>query len=461
MENYSNTILKSLDIAKRIALKVEQAGGKVYYVGGCVRDSILGIESKDYDIEVHGVSVTTLENILDEIGNRINIGQSFGIYKLTGYELDIALPRKESVRGKGHKDFDIFVDPFIGTYKAAKRRDFTINALMKDVTTGQIIDHFNGINDLKNHIIRHINDETFIEDPLRVLRAAQFAARFGFTVALETIELCKTMDLTTLSKERVFSELEKGLLKSIKPSIFFEILDKMNQLDYWFKELKQLQNVPQNPKYHQEGNVYIHTMMVIDQGKNYCFQSLNPYAFMLSCLVHDYGKILATNIIDGEIHSYNHEILGVDIAKEFLTRITNNREITAYVLNSVRYHMMPTSYAKQKSRIKKTNKMFDLVIDKVGIILLSISDNECKISEKIEELDVNFLYDRLKIYQETMAKPYVTGKDLVALGFKGSPLLSKGLEYAHDLRLAQVEKESALKQTIAYINKLSKNEGDK
>ena len=252
-------------MALEVARKVSKKGGRTFYVGGFVRDALLHRENKDVDIEVHGISPKCLEEILDSLGQRISIGESFGIFNLKGYSLDIAMPRKEQLRGMGHKDFDIFVDPFIGTEGACRRRDFTFNALMQDVLTGEIVDHFGGQEDLERGILRHVNDESFAEDPLRVLRAAQFAARFDFRVAPETVNLCRSMDLRHLPRERIEGELKKALLKAEKPSIFFEILREMDQLDFWFPELKALIGLEQNPVYHAEGDVWNHTMMVLDQ----------------------------------------------------------------------------------------------------------------------------------------------------------------------------------------------------
>ena len=189
---------KDIEMAKHLAQLVCERGGRAYYVGGFVRDALLGETGKDIDIEVHGTQPDCLKDILDSLGQRITVGESFGVFNLKGYGLDIAMPRKEEARGQGHRDFDIFVDPFIGTHAAARRRDFTFNALMKDVLTGEIIDHFGGEADLKAGILRHVSTESFPEDPLRVLRAAQFSARFHCRVAPETIELCKCMELQHL-----------------------------------------------------------------------------------------------------------------------------------------------------------------------------------------------------------------------------------------------------------------------
>ena len=144
--------MNNYDLAVKIAKKVKEVGGIAYFVGGYVRDSILDIPNKDIDIEIHGIKPEILKNILSELGDIQTIGNAFGIYNLKGYDLDIALPRKERCIGTGHKDFEVYVDPYIGTHAAARRRDFTINALMKNILTGEIVDEFNGLNDLKNHI---------------------------------------------------------------------------------------------------------------------------------------------------------------------------------------------------------------------------------------------------------------------------------------------------------------------
>lgn len=444
---------KNIDIAVKLATLVSQQGGTAYFVGGYVRDKIRRMENKDIDIEVHGIYPRQLESILNSLGERISIGESFGIYNLKGYSIDIAMPRKEDNRGDGHKDFDICVDPFIGTYKAALRRDFTFNALLEDILTEEIIDHFGGVEDLQNGIIRHINDSTFAEDPLRVLRAAQFAARFNYTIADETIELCRQMDLSSLSKERVIGELEKALLKSDKPSVFFEALRQMNQLSVWFPEPKQIIGIKQNPKHHAEGDVWTHTMMVCDVAVRYRDRVKNPLGFMLSTITHDFGKALCTKVINGELHAYNHEKIGLPLVKSFMTRLTAEKALIEYVMNLSEYHMKPNILAANNSSIKATNKLFDQSVDPEALIYLAVSDGlgSIKSHENISHDD--FLMKRLAVFKEYMSRPYVMGRDLIAAGVSPSERFSEYLEYAHKLRLAGVEKDSALRQTLALARK--------
>lgn len=444
---------KTQEIIYALASKVKEKGGIAYFVGGYVRDKLLCLPNKDYDIEIHYISKESLEEILDQIGEKLEFGKSFGIYNIKGFDVDIALPRSERKTGVHHYDFDVDVNPFIGEYEAARRRDFTINSLMENILTGEIIDQFNGINDLNNHIIRHIDADRFIEDPLRVLRAAQFSSRFSFDIADETITLCKSTDISFLSKERIFGELQKALLKSPKPSVFFDNLKKMDQLSYWFPEIANLINVSQRDDYHKEGDVWNHTMMVLDEGAKRLSEVSNKTAFMLACLSHDLGKSECSYIENGIIHSYKHDVVGKDIALRFLKRITNEKDIIRYVLNMVEFHMKPNQYAQENSSIKVTNALFDKSLNPKDLIILSECDNKGRITEKIIPDNSEYLYSRLKIFEETMSKPFVSGKDLIDSGIKPDAYFSELLAYAHKMRLAGVEKELALKQTIAYYKK--------
>ena len=445
--------LTDREMAHELACRVQAQGGRAYFVGGFVRDAQLGIETKDFDIEVHGLTPSVLESILDELGQRLTIGESFGIYNLKGYSLDIAMPRKEHLRGQGHRDFDILVDPFIGTKGAALRRDFTVNALMQDVLTGEILDHFGGMEDLQQGVLRHVNDGSFGEDPLRVLRGAQFAARFQMTAAEDTVSLCRNMDLSHLSRERIEGELKKALLKAAQPSVFFETLRAMDQLEIWFPELKALIGVEQNPKYHAEGDVWNHTMMVLDEAAKLRHRVANPYWFMLSALCHDFGKASCTTDSGGVLHAYDHETAGIPLAEAFLLRLTSETKLMEYVCNQTALHMKPNIAAAANSSVKSTNKLFDQSVDPMGLICLAFADDLGRITTEPSGWQEPFLLERLEIYQNTMARPYVMGRDLIAAGLTPGENFSAILSYAHKLRLAGIPKEQALKQVLAFARK--------
>ena len=447
---------KNLDMAKKLAQEVRAHGGTAYYVGGYVRDKLLHIENKDIDIEVHGLAADELASILDTLGERLSFGESFGIFSLKGYGIDIAMPRKERAIGTGHRDFETFTDPFIGTYEAAKRRDFTIGALMMDVLTEEVTDHFDGVEDLKHGILRHVCSETFTEDPLRVLRLAQFAARFEFTPAEETVALCRTMNLSALSRERVWEELRKAMLKAKKPSVFFKVLRRTNQLGFWFPEVEALIGIEQNSVHHAEGDVFNHTMMVLDEAAKYRDDTSDPFGFMLTALCHDFGKAICTKTIKGKLCSHGHETFGLPLVEKFLRRITSETKTIAYVLNLTEHHMRPNAIAAFGSSVKATNKMYDSVCAPKDLFYFAKSDHFGRICSPESVFHEDFLLERLCIYEQTMAQPYVMGRDLLEAGLSAGPHFSQLLAHAHKLRLSGVKKEEALKQTLAYAKELQK-----
>lgn len=445
-----------LEMAKIIATEVAKEGGKTYFVGGYVRDLLLGKENKDIDIEIHNIQPIKLREILNTLGEITEMGASFGILGLHGYDIDIAQPRSEKATGRGHKDFEVFVDPFIGEESAAKRRDFTINGLMQDVLTGEILDFFGGQEDLANGVIRHINDETFVEDSLRVLRACQFAARFGFKVAPETIALSQTMDLTTLPRERVWGELSKALLKAEKPSIFFEMLNEMNQLGFWFPEIEQLKEIEQNPMYHPEGNVFNHTMMVLDVASKLKKETSNAESFMLVALCHDFGKIVATQEINGVVRALEHETLGLPLIEKFLDRVVNETKVKKYVCNLTELHMKPNQMSANKSKIKTTNKIFDECLNPNDLLLLAEADHFGRFNPSDYSETKIFLKERLDNFNNLSKIREVQGRDLIVAGIKPGKHFTEALELAHKLHLAEVSFENALPQVVSLAKKLER-----
>ncbi|MEO6590340.1 MAG: hypothetical protein ABIP06_13660, partial [Pyrinomonadaceae bacterium] len=214
----------------KLAERIKQNGGRAMLVGGCVRDGLMSVEPKDWDLEIYGIEPPKLREILDDLGKVDAVGEAFTVYKI-GQDLDVALPRRERKVSRGHKGFVVEGDPEMSFEEAAKRRDFTINAMMQDALTGEIIDIYGGQQDIQNKILRVVSRETFAEDSLRVLRAAQFAARFEFAIEPETVEICRQIDVTDLPKERIWGELEKLLLKAETPSIGLRTLYDLNVVE--------------------------------------------------------------------------------------------------------------------------------------------------------------------------------------------------------------------------------------
>ena len=283
-------------LARAIAADVAAAGGRVYYVGGVVRDACMGVESKDVDVEVYGILPAQLREILARHGEVYEKGASFGVLGIRHSDLDVAMPRRERRTGEGHRDFDVSVDPFLSTREASMRRDFTINAMMRDVLTGEVIDHWGGQADLQARIIRCVNEKTFPEDALRVFRAAQFAARLNAQIEERTLALCREINVEAISPERIFEEMKKALLKAEHPSVFFRELRRMDHLKEFFPELERCASVPQNPAFHPEGGVFEHTMLVVDCAAALRERAVEPLGFMLSALLHDLGKCVATKV---------------------------------------------------------------------------------------------------------------------------------------------------------------------
>jgi len=301
---------------KTIARKIEKEGGKLYLVGGAVRDYLLGKASHDEDYCVTGITFEKFQEIFPEAFIR---GKSFAVFDIDGKEF--ALARTEEKSGKGHKEFEIKTDVKITIEEDLARRDITINAIAKDVLTGEIIDPFNGQKDLKNKIIR-ATTEHFKEDPLRVYRVARFSAQLGFEVEQNTLKQMEQLkqELNTLSKERVFTELKKAL-ETKTPSIFFNVLREANVLDIHFKEIKDLIGAEQPIEYHPEGDAYNHTMLVLDMSAQMTehFEENRKLEIRFSALVHDLGKGLTPK--EEYPHHYGHEKTGVELVQKFGNKI--------------------------------------------------------------------------------------------------------------------------------------------
>ena len=442
--------MREMEIARRLAEAVAQAGGRAYFVGGYVRDRLLGRDTKDIDVEVYGISPGCLRAMLAEQGRVFEKGASFGVLSLEHTNLDIAMPRRESRTGARHTDFDVCVDPALTTLEASRRRDFTVNAMLMDVLTGEIIDHWDGRKDLAAGVLRHVAEDTFPEDALRVFRAAQFAARFDIRVAEETIALCRGMDVRALSRERVFEETCKALLQAKQPSVFFAVLEAAGHLEEFFPEVAAMRGVPQNPRYHPEGDVYRHTMLVVDQAAALRHRAVEPLFFMFAALCHDLGKIDSTRVEeDGRITSHMHPQTGRPIAERQLRRLSDNARLLRYVDDMVVNHMRPNAMAMSNSRKKKTRLLFDACVCPEDLILLSRADASGKLGEAYDERLERFLLERLQDWREAAAQPMVTGKDLIEAGLAPGERFSAMLQRARALRFAGLSKEQALRQVLA------------
>ena len=371
---------------KEIANKIKQAGGNLYLVGGAVRDELLGKTIHDEDYCVTGITAEQFQKLFPEAHIR---GKAFAVFDIDGKEF--AMARTESKQGTGHKEFEIKTDPKITIEEDLSRRDITINAIAKDVLTGEIVDPFNGREDLKNKIIR-ATTKHFKEDPLRVYRVARFSAQLGFDVENETINQMMKLksELNSLSSERVFTELRKALATE-KPSIFFEILRKANVLDVHFKEIQNLIGVEQPPKYHPEGDAYNHTMLVLDMASDLTkdYEEERKLEIRFSTLVHDLGKGVTPK--EQYPHHYGHEDAGVDLVGKFGNNIKAPNNWIKCGKTACREHMRGGIFYKMKpsTKVDFIERVDKSLLGLDGLQIVVISD---KISggRPTDVNDINF-----------------------------------------------------------------------
>jgi tRNA nucleotidyltransferase (CCA-adding enzyme) len=444
----------SFDNIITLSQMVAEAGGRAMLVGGCVRDELMGIAAKDWDLEIYGVEPERLREILDEfaatIGEDLNVvGEAFTVYKI-GDALDVTLPRRERKIGRGHKGFVVEGDPSMSFEEACSRRDFTVNAILKDSLTGEIVDPFNGRGDIEKKILRHVSDDSFAEDSLRVLRAAQFAARLEFDIAPETAELCKTIDVTDLPKERIWGEIEKLLLSAKEPSRGLKWLYDLGVVDQLFPELASLVGVPQEPEWHPEGDVDVHTMMVADEARKLIDDLDYPrqVAVMLGAVCHDLGKPPTTEFIDGRTRSLGHDEAGVPPTITFLDRLgihtLHGFDVREQVIQLVRYHLKPGTYYKSKTPVG--DGAFRRLARKVEPDLLyrvakadSLGRNpEWLAPEKRfgSEAQEWFLERARELQVEKKApEPILMGRHLIELGLTPGPQFKKILDAVYEMQL--------------------------
>lgn len=420
-------------------------------VGGCVRDRLMGVEPKDWDVEVYGVEPAKLREILDTFGDVNAVGEAFTVYKI-GSDLDVSIPRRERKVGRGHKGFVIEGDPNMSCEEASKRRDFTINAILQDVLTGEIVDCFGGREDIKNKLIRHVSSETFAEDSLRVLRAAQFAARFEFNIDAETVAICKTIDVTDLPKERIWGEFEKILLKARQPSIGLRWLYDLGVVEQLFPEMQSLVGVPQEPEWHPEGDVDIHTLMVADEARKLIDDLPYPkqVAVMLGAVAHDFGKPPTTQFFDGRWRSHSHDEAGVVPTISFLDTLgiftLDGYDVRNQIVQLVKYHLKPGEYYKANSKNPVGDGAFRRLARKVEPDLLyrvakadSLGRNpdwlppEKRFGSEAQEWFIEKVRE-LQIEQKP-PEPILMGRHLLELGLEPSPQFKKILDAVYEMQL--------------------------
>ena len=442
-----------------IALRAKALGGRAMLVGGCVRDALTGRQSADIDCEVYGLAPQALRSLAAEFGEVDESGARYGIFSLKSAGIDLAVPRLERRTGPKHGDFDVRLDPALPFARAAARRDFTVNAILRDALTGEIVDPFGGQADLRRGVLRAVPGDGFAEDPLRVLRGAQFAARFRLSPDAKTLEKMRMMKTDALSPARVLGEMKKAMA-SDAPDVFFDVLRRADALRPWFGELAALIGVPQPPRYHPEGDAYTHSMRVLHAAAQKKARALRPEAFVFAALTHDLGKAVSTaRGEDGEWHACGHENTGVPLTRAMLGRLGVNREIIAYCENMCRLHMRTHICFYMNLGEGQTNLLFDESICPHDLVLLAVCDARGKgrRTEKSDE-EEQFLKERLAAYEKALSMPMPSGDMLIARGMKPGRGMAQALNEARRLMLCGAKLEDALSQTVIKFGKENSHE---
>ena len=432
---------EELAFARGVARAVRDAGGRALVVGGWVRDRLRGAPSHDIDIEVHGLAAERLRSVLAGLGTVNAVGASFAVFKLG--PLDIALPRTESKTGRGHRGFEVTGDPHLPLAEAARRRDFTVNAVAWDPLDDQYLDPHGGRADLDGRRLRMVDPATFGDDSLRVLRAVQLAARLEFEIEAETQALCRTIPLDDLPAERIWGEVEKLLLEAARPSVGLRVARELGVVDRLFPELAALVDCPQEPEWHPEGDVWIHTLLVVDEARGRIDDLPYPQrvAVMLGAVCHDLGKPATTAHIDGRIRSLNHEAMGVEPAAAFLDRL-NVRTLDGYdvrgqVLGLVGHHLKPGMWRAARDGVG--DGAFRRLARKVDLELLArVAAADCRgRTGRFDCSAIDWFLERARSLgvEHAPPAPLLLGRHVLALGVRPGPRVGAVLRQVYERQL--------------------------
>ena len=426
-----------LELGRGLARSFEKANGNLLIVGGSVRDLLLGHSPEELDLEVRGLSLDEVKTLLQAHYAFDEVGKAFGVLRLKGHPVEIALPRTEIKSGTGHKGFSVEVDPHLPFEQAAARRDFTFNALGLDPLTGQLLDPFGGFEDLHQRVLRHVGP-AFVEDPLRVLRGMQFIARFDLQADPETIRLCQSVTMEELPPERVYGEWKKLILQGRNLSAGLNFLKEVGWLSY-FPELEALVDCPQDPEWHPEGDVWVHTLHCLDAfARERAGDAWEDLVVGFGVLCHDLGKPLTTHVAeDGRIRSPMHEPKGEKPTRSFLSRLTNQVDLHEEVVPLVRRHLTPRIFYQDQAgdgairRLARKVKRIDRLVRVASADIAGRPPRQDDFPEgpwllkRAEELKV----------KDSEPKPIILGRHLIERGLQPGPEFGPILEQCFEAQL--------------------------
>jgi len=403
-----------------------------YLVGGCVRDAVMGIEPKDFDVEVFGVEYDELAQILDNWGRVDIVGKSFGVIKLTkdGETYDFNLPRIDSKVAEGHRGFKVRVDHGLTLRQAAARRDFTINALAYDPHTNEVIDNFGGLFDIEHKILRHIGP-SFSDDPLRVMRGMQFCGRFGLKADWDTVLLCRDLRcrFDEIAEERLWMEWYKWAAMSERPPEGLWFLEETEWIEK-FPLLGFMVGCEQDPEWHPEGDVMTHTWFCCDslvETDNWFCRSKDERAvLMMAVLLHDCGKYLTTERVvrDGveRIISPSHDLIGGTLASSFLKKMRAPELFCQQVKALVSCHMAHLSPPSKRTVRRLAERLHPATIDQLMMVVQADHAGRPPLPKDMpaNALEIQRIAKELNV-EASAPKPLILGRHLIELGLQPGP----------------------------------------
>lgn len=422
----------------KVCQAVQDAGGRAMLVGGWVRDYLLGSQSKDFDIEVYGLEPSRLRAVLETIASVNTVGEQFSVYKLAfksqdegRFEIDVSIPRRESKSGRGHRGFVIEGDPQMTFEEAARRRDFTINAILYDPLTDETVDPFGGARDLSQQVLRAVAADTFIDDSLRVLRAVQFAARFEMTVDPQTVELCRTIDLTDLPRERIWGEVEKLLTFANQPSIGLACALELGVLDKLFPEIRALAD-------SRNDHLFAHTKRSLDEAVKLTgdLSKEKRVTVMLAALCHELGKPVAE--IAGDEDKVIIEAT-VEQTRSVMDRLglytIAGYDVRGQVTALLREHLRPREFYRHLDQT--TDGDFRRLAQRVEIDLLYRLSKACALADKSSTIAQDWFIEKARALrvEHGPPAPLLQGRHLLEAGIAPGPQMGETLRRIYDLQL--------------------------
>lgn len=435
-----------LALMQKIATEFRAQGGRLFLVGGTVRDYLLHRPITDIDVEVFGLDVPAVRDIAAKFGKIDEVGKAFSVLKLSldGHMIDIALPRRESKSGRGHRGFTVTTDPHLSFADALRRRDFTMNAILLDPLTGEIIDPFEGQADLGKRILRMVNAQTFIEDPLRAMRAFQLTARFELAIDSATRISIQNLlpSMLELPSDRLRHEWEKLFLAG-RPSLGLQLAYEVGFFARFVPDIHALRQTPQDPVFHPEGDVWTHTLQVVERARIIAraeqLDHDQTLILMLAAFLHDIGKSVTTATVDGHIRSLGHDTAGGPLADHFLSAQGFPQSVRDQVLPFVREHMHPVglwlaaergevispgAWRRLARRLAPASLQTLLFLTRADAL-----DHDPASPTTVEQ----WIQKKAAEYLHALPAPLLRGQDFIALGWKPSPEFGSVLELGEQL----------------------------